>query len=89
VFFCINFDSSVQNPDFYRYIDMSDTTLVEPVMAAEDFSFYQQEIPGLFLFLGAAGGKNSAPLHNGYFDFDEDALLYGVEIYRRLLHLDP
>jgi amidohydrolase len=82
----------VDNPrylveDFYQYIDMSDTVIADPVMASEDFSYYQQQIPGLFMFLGAGGGKNIAPLHNGGFDFDEDALLFGVEIYRRMLGL--
>lgn len=80
----------VDNPrpmveDFYRYMDMSDVVLVEPAMAAEDFACYQQEVPGLFLFLGIGGGKNCQPLHNCRFDFDEDALLMGVEIYWRLL----
>lgn len=79
----------VDNPrylveDFYKYVDISDTIIVEPVFISEDFSCYQQQIPGLFLFLGVGGGKNSQPLHNHRFDFDEDALLYGVEIYRRL-----
>jgi len=82
----------VDNPrdmveDFYRYIDMDDVILTEPVMAAEDFSFYQEEVPGIFIFLGIAGGKNNAPLHNQYFDFDEDALLYGIEVYCRILGL--
>ncbi|MDR2655054.1 MAG: amidohydrolase [Oscillospiraceae bacterium] len=83
----------VDNPrhmveDFYRYMDdMADVVLVEPVMAAEDYSCYQQEVPGLFFFLGIGGGKNSAPLHNGNFDFDEDALLMGLEVYRRILGL--
>ena len=82
----------VDNPrdlveDFYRFVDAEDRMIAEPVMAAEDFSFYQHEVPGLFLFLGAAGGKNTAPLHNSLFDFDEDALLNGVEFYRRLLGL--
>jgi len=80
----------VDNPrhlveEFYNYIDMQDIVLIEPVMAAEDFSCYQQEIPGIFMFLGAGGGKNIAPLHNNLFDYDEDALLYGVEVYRRLI----
>jgi amidohydrolase len=83
----------VDNPrylveDFYNYIDMSDATPGEPVMAGEDFACYQQEAPGLFIFLGIGGGKNTAPLHNSHFDFDEDALLYGVEIYRRLSGLN-
>ena len=80
----------VDNPrdmveDFYRYLDAEDIVLIDSVLAAEDFSCYQEKAPGMFFFLGAGGGKNSAPLHNGLFDFDEDALLYGVEVYRRLL----
>ena len=82
----------VENPrylveDFYQHLDGDDIVLCDAVLAAEDFSCYQQEIPGLFFFLGVNGGKNHAPLHNGDFDFDEDALLYGVEVYRRLLNL--
>ena len=48
---------SVRNPrelveQFYAVLDsMDDAVLVEPVMAAEDFAEYQQEIPGLFFFL--------------------------------------
>ena len=48
---------------------------------------YQEQVPGLFLFLGAGDEKHKAPLHNGKFDFDERALLTGVEIYRRVLGL--
>lgn len=82
----------VNNPramveDFYRYVSMEDIVLVDPSMAAEDFACYQQEIPGLFFFLGIGGGKNSEPLHNSRFDFDEDALLTGAEVYARLLEL--
>ena len=82
----------VDNPrrlveDFYRYVSMADVVLVDPSMAAEDFACYQQEIPGLFLFLGVGGGKNTQPLHNSQFDFDEDTLLVGVEVYGRLLEL--
>ena len=83
---------SVENPrylveQFYRYVSMEDVVLPEPSMAAEDFACYQQVIPGLFLFLGIGGGKNHTPLHSSSFDFDEDALLYGVEIDARLLGL--
>lgn len=82
----------VDNPrhmveDFYRYVSMDDVVLVDPTMAAEDYACYQEKIPGLFLFLGVEGGKNTVPLHSNRFDFDEDALLYGVELYRRLLGL--
>ena len=83
----------VDNPrpmveELYSHLDdMSDVVLVDPVMAAEDFSFYQQHIPGVFIFLGIQGGKNEYPLHNSRFDFDEENLLTGVELYARLLGL--
>lgn len=81
----------VSNPrelveQFYTVLDsMEDTVLVEPVMAAEDFSEYQQKVPGMFLFLGVKGGKGGRPLHSSDFDFDEDVLLYGVEVWKRVL----
>lgn len=83
---------SVINPrplveKFYEYVDRSCVDLIEPSMAGEDFAFYQQKTPGLFFWLGIRGGKNHAPLHNEQFDFDEDALLGGVEIYCNILGL--
>lgn len=80
----------VKNPESlaeecYQLVDKDDVLLAEPVMQGEDFSFYQQKVPGLFMFLGIGGGRNKVPLHNCEFDFDEDAMLYGIEIYRRIL----
>ena len=56
--------------------------LPEPAMTAEDFSFYQQAAPGVFMCLGT-GGKY--PLHSEKFDFDEAALGIGVEAAIKLL----
>ncbi len=57
-------------------------TFEKPFMQAEDFSCYQRLVPGLYLFLGA--GTN-IPLHSNKFDFDENVLLTGVDIYLKLL----
>lgn len=50
--------------------------------SSEDFSFYQQRTPGLFLFLGVTPrdqiGK-AAPNHSPQFVIDEAALVKGVE----------
>lgn len=71
---------------FYTVLDsMDDTVLVEPVMAAEDFAEYQQEVEGLFMFLGINGGRGGEPLHSSKFDFDEDVLLIGAEVFKRIL----
>lgn len=74
---------------FYTVLDsMEDVVLVEPVMAAEDFAEYQQEVEGMFMLLGINGGRGGAPLHSSKFDFDEDALLVGVEAFKRILECE-
>ncbi|MEK3877212.1 amidohydrolase [Paenibacillus sp. FSL M7-0420] len=56
--------------------------LMEKIMPAEDFSYYVQEIPGCFIFVGAGNAAKDAvyPHHHSKFDFDEDAMLYGVKL---------
>jgi len=57
-------------------------------MGAEDFSFFAQKAPGLFVFLG--GSPKGTDLtkvaynHSPRFQIDESALLLGV---RTLVHL--
>ncbi len=57
-------------------------TFQKPFMQAEDFSCYQKVVPGLFLFLGTGTG---IPLHSCNFDFDEEVLETGVDIFLKLL----
>lgn len=54
-------------------------------MGGEDMSFFLQEVPGCYFFLGSANPeKNLAyPHHHPRFDFDETALGMGVEIFVR------
>lgn len=60
---------------------------IEPQMISEDFSYFQKEAPGLFMFLGVRNeAKNHIfPLHNSKFNFDEEVLLCGVQGYLNLL----
>lgn len=56
--------------------------LPAPALAAEDFSFYQQYVPGIFFFLGVG---DTAPLHATNFSFDDEAVLpRGVEFLEKL-----
>jgi len=61
---------------------------VPPKGTAEDFSYYQQKVPGLFFFLGItpkdADPATVAMNHSPYFFVDETALVNGV---RALAHL--
>ncbi|MFB2769586.1 M20 family metallopeptidase [Pelatocladus sp. BLCC-F211] len=54
-------------------------------MGGEDMSYFLQEVPGCYFFLGSANQqKNLAyPHHHPRFDFDETALAMGVEMFVR------
>ncbi len=55
--------------------------LARPALITEDFSWYQQALPGLFFFLGCG----PAPaLHAADFDFDEGALSVGLDLFRAI-----
>lgn len=58
-----------------------------PQMISEDFSYYLREVKGAFVFLGTKNeSKNYVfPLHNSKFNFEESALLYGVQSYINVL----
>ena len=68
-------------PSLERVVGASNVVLVSPVTVAEDFSYYQQKVPGLFVFLGIAptdGPAKAAPNHSPLFFVDESALVSGV-----------
>jgi hippurate hydrolase len=52
-----------------------------PVMGAEDFSFMLEARPGAFIFLGNGDG---AKLHHPAYDFNDEALPYGISYWVEL-----
>jgi len=58
-----------------------------PLTVAEDFSYYAQKVPGLFLFLGVRNEAKGIvhPLHNPNFDVDEDCLILGVKLMTNIV----
>jgi metal-dependent amidase/aminoacylase/carboxypeptidase family protein len=69
-----------------KQFDVSEYHEIEKMTVSEDFSFYQQVVPGMFIMLGT---KNETlnyiyPLHHSKFNFDEKVLLKGVEYYERI-----
>ena len=54
-------------------------------MGGEDMSFFLQEVPGCYFFLGSANAEKKLdyPHHHPRFDFDETALPMGVEMFVR------
>lgn len=57
-----------------------------PVMGGEDFAFYGQKVPACFWVLGLIppGADEFPVLHAPNFDFNDDALATGVEMFCRL-----
>lgn len=73
--------------EFINAIDKNRIINLEPMMIAEDFSYYQREVPGLFFMLGSRneslGFTNG--LHSLDFNFREEILLDGINTYLKLL----
>lgn len=59
----------------------------KPMMIAEDFSFYQKEVPGLFYYTGVRDEEHTRGIHDCKFNFDETSLLNAVETNIRLLEI--
>jgi metal-dependent amidase/aminoacylase/carboxypeptidase family protein len=75
-------------PTLRRVAGADNVRLGPPVGVAEDFSFFQQKVPGEFIFLGvtprnqdaAAAAQNHSPL----FFADESALPVGMRVMTNL-----
>jgi metal-dependent amidase/aminoacylase/carboxypeptidase family protein len=57
-----------------------------PTMFAEDFAYFQQKAPGLYVHLGVRkpGRKNTAGIHSARFLPDERALRTGIAVHAGL-----
>lgn len=65
-----------------RRVEGQRVQMVRPIPGAEDFSYYQREVPGFFWFLGAGNEKLgiTAAHHTPDFNIDEAILVPGVRL---------
>ena len=69
------------------YLGEENVKIMKPMTTSEDFSFYSSLGPLTYFFIGS-GNKEKGFVnnhHNSKFDFDEDALLIGVNIFIKIL----
>lgn len=70
-------------PSLQKVAGADNVKLVKAITGAEDFSFYQEQIPGFFFFLGGTPlnvKESDAPSHHTPdFFIDESAMLLGVK----------
>ena len=75
-------------PTLQRAAGEGQLLLVPKVMGSEDFSFFQQLVPGLFIFIGVVppgtDPGTAAPNHSPRFRADERSLVHGVRALAQL-----
>jgi len=71
-------------PSIERVLGAENVEVVNAVTGAEDFSYFQQEIPGFYFFLGGTPKtlpETEAPSHHTpNFFIDDSALIHGVNV---------
>jgi amidohydrolase len=55
---------------------------VTPLMGAEDFSYMLEQRPGAYIFLG---NGNTAGVHHPAYDFNDEAIPYGVSLWAKVV----
>lgn len=70
-------------PSLERIAGSENVRLIPPITGAEDFSFFQEKVPGLFFFLGGMpkgkDPKTAASHHTPDFFIDESSFKLGVK----------
>ncbi len=58
----------------------------KPEMIGEDFSFFQNKVPGIFLALGTLNEEKhiKEPLHSPFFNIDEDILPIAAAVFSKI-----
>ena len=67
-----------ENSDFKVY------TEIYPMMGSEDFAFYLEKVPGVFIWFGIKEGEFHPPLHTKDFYVSEKAVDLGVKLWKKL-----
>jgi len=70
-------------PSMEKAAGKDNVVAIKAITGAEDFSFFQKEVPGVYFFLGGKtpGDKTVAPHHTPDFHIDESGLLLGVKTF--------
>ena len=70
-------------PSLEKVVGKENLIAADLVTGAEDFSFYAQQIPGFFFYLGSSpqnlDAKTSPSNHSPFYSVDESALPIGVQ----------
>ncbi|KAK9060503.1 hypothetical protein SSX86_021207 [Deinandra increscens subsp. villosa] len=89
------FPASINDDGLHKYFQTvagevlgpSNVKTMLPLMGSEDFSVYQEVIPGYFYFLGMKSESNKKPasVHSPFFEVNEDILPFGAAMHASLV----
>ncbi len=73
-------------PSLEKAAGKENVSIHKAITGAEDFSYFQQKVPGLYFFLGGMtpGTQEAYPHHTPDFIIDEDGMLLGVKAMTQL-----
>ncbi len=76
-------------PTLQSVVGATNVNLIPAVTGAEDFSFFQREVPGFYFFLGGTPTnvkpEDAPPHHTPDFYVEDDALVIGIKAMSRLV----
>ena len=73
-------------PSLQTVAGVENVVIMKATTGGEDFSFFQEKVPGVYFFLGGmtAGNSESFPHHTPDFMIDESGLLLGVKAFTQI-----
>jgi amidohydrolase len=78
--------TSLMAPTLMDVAGEENTVIIDAITGAEDFSFFQKEIPGLYFFVGGkASNREAAGHHTPDFYIDESGMKLGVRAMSTLV----
>ena len=81
--------TALMEPTLKRVAGEDNIIYMDPITGAEDFSFFQEKIPGLFFFIGGMppgmDPAKAAPHHTPDFYVDDAGMLLGIRAFCNLI----
>lgn len=75
-------------PSLQKVAGIKNVQIMKATTGGEDFSYFQEEVPGIYFFLGGMSpdekSKGSFPHHTPDFMIDESGMLLGVKAFTQL-----
>ncbi|RVU84532.1 amidohydrolase [Leucothrix sargassi] len=89
-----HYPATINTPEHANYAAQAASDVVgadkvhrdmHPSMAAEDFGYMLEELPGAYIWIGNGEGEGGCMLHNAHYDFNDDVSALGASYWVKLV----